>query len=77
MKVELSRVLDANASPVAYDAAGDLELPARGHTIPRSHLTQAISNAAGEYDHQLLLPAGDITPAVGELVSLGQIEWAT
>ncbi len=77
VKAELSRVLDANASPVAYDAAGDLELPARGHTIPRSHLTQAISNAAGEYDHQLLLPAGDITPAVGELVSLGQIEWAT
>lgn len=73
----LAELLAADAAPVAYDDYGDLQLPAAGHTIPRSHLTQAISNAVGEYDHQLLSPSTDLQFAVGELAEMGSIQWIT
>lgn len=45
-------------------------------SVPRSHLTQAISNAAGEYDHRLLLPLDDEIKADElELLVLGEISW--
>lgn len=74
---ELTRVVEANAAPVAYGENGELVLPAKGHTIPRSHLTQAISNASGEYDHQLLEPAADVVCNVGDLTTVGDIQWVT
>ena len=73
----LSVLLHTLAAPVAYDSHGDLILPARGHTIPRSHITQAISNTAGEYDHQLIAPTSDVTLAVGELAVMGSVQWIT
>lgn len=73
----LSVLLHTSAAPVAYDSYGDLVLPARGYTIPRSHITQAISNTSGEYDHQLIVPAADVTLAVGELALMGSMEWIT
>ena len=53
-------------------------LAAPGATIPRSHITQAISNAAGEYDHKLIDPPADveaITSDPFELIVLGEIVW--
>lgn len=45
-------------------------------SVPRSHLTQAISNVAGEYDHRLLLPKEDeIKAGELELLVLGEIVW--
>lgn len=44
-----------------------------GTVIVRSHLTEAISLAAGEYDHQLIAPAGNIIPAANQLPILGEI----
>lgn len=40
-----------------------------------SHITQAISNTAGEIDHQLVQPAADIVPAANELPVVGSITW--
>jgi uncharacterized phage protein gp47/JayE len=41
-----------------------------------SHIRQAISNAAGEYDHILITPTNNIVCAAGELAVLGEITWA-
>lgn len=40
-----------------------------------SHLRQAISGAAGEYDHVLVSPSSNIVCAAGELPVLGDITW--
>lgn len=77
VQTALANLLQESAAPVAYDRHGDLALPAKGHTIPRSHITQAISNAVGEYDHQLIAPAADITFEVGQLATMGNIQWIT
>ena len=73
----LEAVIKNNVSPVAYDEAGDLILPATGATILVSHLRQAISNATGEYDHELIQPAANVQLNVGELPTLGSIEWVS
>lgn len=47
-------------------------------SIPRSHLTQAISNAVGEYDHRLIYPTEEIQTIQSDhmaLLVLGEIEW--
>lgn len=44
-----------------------------GGTIYRSRLSETISLAGGEFSHALELPDGDITPAPGEIVSLGEV----
>lgn len=72
---ELVAVFSKEASPVARDQADRTVLPVAGVTIPHSHLTEAISRAAGEYDHTLSLPAGDIVCAIGELAELGNVTW--
>lgn len=47
-----------------------------GGVVPRSHLTQAISNSAGEYDHRLISPTADeILSDELELIILGEIQW--
>lgn len=53
-------------------------LSSPGQSIPRSHITQAISNAVGEFDHVLVYPPSDqliIESAPFELLVLGVITW--
>lgn len=71
----LGSVIAAEASPVARDLEGRTQLPVGGVTLPRSHFTEAISLAPGEFDHVLSLPAADIVCGVGELAELGEITW--
>lgn len=40
-----------------------------------SHMREAISLAAGETDHQLVSPAADVTPTVGQMATFGSIAW--
>lgn len=45
-------------------------------TILYSHLRQAISNSAGEYDHEMPVPNGNVTPdATGKIWVMGAITW--
>lgn len=48
-----------------------------GGTILLSHLREAVSIAAGEYDHDLTVPAADVTHADGELAVLGTITFSS
>lgn len=72
----LADAISAEVAPVALDVEGRTQLPVTGVTILRSHLTEAISGAAGEFDHVLISPAADIACAIGELAELGTITWA-
>jgi uncharacterized phage protein gp47/JayE len=49
---------------------------APGGTILRTHLSEAISNAVGEEDHQLISPVGNVTNDPGEIPVLGTITWS-
>lgn len=44
-------------------------------TILVSHVREAISVAAGESDHVLALPTGNVTHAVGEIATMGTVTW--
>lgn len=44
-------------------------------TIPRTHIAEAISQAAGEYDHNLITPAANVTAAAGAILTLGTLTW--
>ncbi len=46
-----------------------------GATLLRTHMTEAISTTAGEYDHALALPAADVTAAPNEILMFGGIQW--
>jgi uncharacterized phage protein gp47/JayE len=46
-----------------------------GGTILISHIREAISVAAGEYDHELTTPSADVTHSTGEIAILGTITW--
>lgn len=46
-----------------------------GGTILISHLREAISTAAGELDHVVVTPAGNVTHATGEIAVPGTITW--
>lgn len=48
---------------------------APGATILRTHLQEAISLAAGETDHNLVVPAGNVAHAIGEMATFGAITW--
>ena len=48
---------------------------APGVTSLLSHHRQAISNAAGEWDHELISPSENISHGVREMPSFGGIEW--
>lgn len=71
----LAGVLEREAAPVAKDSTGLTIRPLTGVTIPRSHLTAAISDAVGEFDHQLIKPSGDVECAVGEMAVMGSVTW--
>lgn len=48
---------------------------APGSTILLSHLREAISSAAGEFDHVLTVPAANVAHGAGEIATLGVITW--
>jgi uncharacterized phage protein gp47/JayE len=48
---------------------------APGGTLFLSHIRAAISNAAGEADHVLTVPAANVTPPAGTILTMGVITW--
>lgn len=48
-----------------------------GGTLWLSRVGEAISQAAGEAHHQLLLPSQDVVTGAGVMARLGAIEWAS
>jgi uncharacterized phage protein gp47/JayE len=46
-----------------------------GVMIPLTHLAEAVSRAAGEYDHEMVAPAQNITPDLALLPVMGEITW--
>jgi uncharacterized phage protein gp47/JayE len=48
---------------------------APGGTLYISRLREVISFAAGEFRHELILPAADITMEYGDLATVGNITW--
>ena len=46
-----------------------------GATLLRTHITEAISGAVGEVDHQLTVPAADVVPTASQLLVFGVITW--
>lgn len=48
-----------------------------GGPILKSHIDEAISLAAGEYDHQLIIPSGDARHGTGQIAVIGAIEFIT
>ena len=47
-----------------------------GGTILVSHIREAISIAAGEMDHELQLPSGNVVFGTGKIAVPGIITWA-
>lgn len=45
-------------------------------TIPLTHFAEAISIAAGEFDHALVSPAADVAPGTGKISTFGGITWS-
>jgi uncharacterized phage protein gp47/JayE len=62
VETELADLIDREAAP--------------GQTLYRSHISEAISLAAGEVDHALLSPAADVELLPGQMLTLGTITWA-
>ncbi len=48
---------------------------APGGTILISHIREAISVAAGEYDHVLTSPSANVTHTTGQIAVMGTITW--
>jgi uncharacterized phage protein gp47/JayE len=74
--------IDLTPDTPAVRAAVDAELRdliAReaepGGTILISHIREAISIAAGETDHVLNSPTGNVTAAAGAIITMGAITW--
>lgn len=46
-----------------------------GGTLLVSHIREAISIAAGEHDHEMVSPVGNVTHNTGEICVFGGVEW--
>lgn len=46
-----------------------------GGILLRSHINEAISLAAGESDHTLTVPAGNVNTTTGKILTMGVITW--
>lgn len=46
-----------------------------GDTLLLTHIREAISGSTGEFDHNLTVPAADVTAAASELLTFGGITW--
>ena len=71
------RITPDNPAVRAAIAAELADLLAReaepGGTLYRSRIGEAVSLAAGEYRHEVVLPAGDISAGPGELLVLDEV----
>ena len=81
LNVEITNVMpDTAAVRAAIEAEiADLILreSAPGGTILVSHIREAISTAAGEFDHELTSPAADVDHNADQIAVAGQITWST
>lgn len=50
-------------------------LPKQGGRLLRSRMREAISLSAGEYDHDLISPAGNISRSIGLMPTMGTIDF--
>lgn len=48
---------------------------ALGTTLLRTHISEAISGAAGERDHEIVEPVANVTPAGNQLLVYGGVQW--
>lgn len=48
-----------------------------GKTMLLSKIREAISTAIGEYDHNITVPAGNVSYAGGQIATMGIITWAS
>jgi len=62
IEAELRDLIDREAAP--------------GQTLLVSHVREAISVAAGEADHRLVLPAADVVLAPGAIAAFGSLSWS-
>lgn len=46
-----------------------------GAELLLSHIREAVSSAAGERDHEVLSPPGNVTAAANELLTYGGVSW--
>ena len=46
-----------------------------GAALMRTHVAEAISGAAGEFDHELVQPAANVVPSAGQLLTYGGVTW--
>ena len=46
-----------------------------GAALMRTHMAEAISGAAGEFDHELVQPAANVVPSAGQLLTYGGVTW--
>ena len=79
LDLTIAGLVPGNAATRAAVEASYRELILReavpGGTILRSHLTEAISAAAGEHDHQLVAPVADVAHGTGIIAVPGTIDW--
>lgn len=72
----LSPATTAVRDAIAAELADLLRREAEpGGTILLSHIREAISIAAGEYNHSLTSPIADVTHTTGQIAVLGTITW--
>lgn len=72
VSAELADLLQREAEP---KADGTINTVPNGKILI-SHIRQAVSNAAGEYDHVITVPSVDLTPtSLGGIWKLGTITW--
>lgn len=67
------RVREAVAAAALTFFSRDADI---GAPVYRSRLSEAISAAAGEYRHEMAVPAGNVTPTDVQLPVLGDITWS-
>lgn len=80
LPVNFSIQLTPNTAPVKAAVLAELEDLLRrfaepGKVIPHSKLSEAISIAEGETSHDLVVPAGNVTPTSGQLPVMGAPTW--
>ena len=74
------RLMGADTEPVRAAVIAELEDLFRRESEPEggvliSHIREAISIAAGEYDHVIISPSANLSAGTGELLTIGSFTW--